>query len=125
MMPLNEVTIAKIKRNIEKGNTVNYICCHLGVGKTAVYRLLNTTPEEYEIYRQHRKEQRKTRPRERRREVQRHGYRLALPEERWDGARAFLEIVHRLKVMNLRTRADISLEALRSAWQKRMAERVN
>ena len=114
----NPIVIEQIRRNIQKGNSLLYICCSLGVSKSLVYSQLNADPKQYEKYRAQRKAakapKRKPAP-----PVQ--GYKEKLPPEQWRGAEVFLSIVKSLKRGWQKDRSgEIDIDTIKSIWQARM-----
>ena len=114
---LNEIQIRQIARAIERGNSVNYICSHLGVGRSAVYRQINMDPDEYREY----CARRKNKPKPMQTKAKQPGYRKKLPPEQWIGARVFLMIVTKLKREKLRVK-QIDLDEIKEVWQQKMNE---
>jgi len=114
---LNEIQIRQIAKSVAKGNSVNYICCSLGVGRSAVYRQINMTPDEYREYCARRKPKKQQSKPEKRQP----GYRKKLPPEQWIGARVFLMIVTTLKREKMRVK-QIDLDEIKEVWQQKMNE---
>ena len=124
MTPINEVVARKVEQSIARGNSVNYICQHFGVGKSYVYKMIGGDIDRYEAYREWRKGSKvKRRKPEEPRNIGTH-YKKALPPEQWHGAEVLLVILQRLKALRVK-RPEIDLDRLRAVWQKKMDEVVN
>lgn len=114
---LNEITVRMIKKQLEKGNRIDYICYSLGVSRAVVYRLISEGFDE-------RIERMKRKKREPRPRTPLRSYKQALPPEQWQGARVLIGILQRLKGMGVE-KPTIDLEVLRGVWQRKMDEVVN
>lgn len=111
--PITEVTLRKVKEQVEKGNSVNYIRQSLGVSVSTIYSVMHTYNVRIDEIK-------------RRRYEKRHHYQKVLLPEQWEGAEVFMEILHRLKAMRLDVRHHhIDMNALRRVWKLRMAQKVN
>lgn len=111
---LNEITLRMLKRHLEKGNSVPYICNSLGIARATVYRLKNEGVDKY-------LERHRCGPKRRSAKSSIGGvsYKAALPPEQWDGVRVLMGIMQQIKGAGAE-RPTIDLPSLRAAWQSKM-----